>query len=152
MPALRGFGIGLKNVDDHALSNLPQFPALRDLTPIGMNDDGFRHVGRCEKLERLTCMYCRDTTDIATEHIAELKLNYYYAGLTRITDRSLGILGRMSSLEQVEFYGTRGITDAGLAFLATLPKLREISLDEVPGVTFEGTRVFPDRVRVKYTT
>jgi hypothetical protein len=142
----------LKNVDEQALSNLPQFPALRELTPIGMNDDGFRHVGRCEKLERLTCMYCRDTTDIATEHIAALHLKYYYAGLTQITDRSLEILGRMNSLEKIEFYGTRGLTDAGLVFLSKLPKLREVSFEELPGVTFEGTRAFPDRVRVKYTT
>jgi len=97
-------------------------------------------------------MYCRETTDVATGHIAGLQLKYYYAGLTKITDRSLEILGRMQSLEQVEFYGTRGITDAGLVFLARLPSLREVSLDEVPGVTFEGTKIFSDRVRVKYST
>lgn len=97
LPALRGFGIGCKNVDDEALSTLPHFPALRELTPIGFQDDGFRHVGRCKDLERLTCMYCRDTTDIATEHIAGLGLKYYYAGLTQITDRSLAILGRMTN-------------------------------------------------------
>src|SRR5262249_5001692 len=38
MPALRGIGVGLKNVDDEALSTLPFFPALRELTPIGMQD------------------------------------------------------------------------------------------------------------------
>jgi ankyrin repeat protein len=152
MSALRDLGIGLKNVDDQALAALPQFPALRELTPIGMKDDGFRHVGRCQPLERLTCMYCRETTDIATEHIARLQLKYYYAGLTQITDRSLEILGRMQSLEQVEFYGTRGITDAGLVCLAGLPRLREVSLEELPGVTFEVTKIFPDRVRVKYST
>ena len=81
MPSLRGFGISCKNVDDQALSTLPHFPALRELTPIDVRDDGFRHVGACPRLERLTCMYCRDTTDIATEHIARLPLNYYYAGL-----------------------------------------------------------------------
>ena len=48
------------------------FPSLRELTPIGVQDAGFRHIGRCERLERLTCMYCRDTTDAATAHIAGL--------------------------------------------------------------------------------
>jgi len=152
MPALRGLGIGLKNVDAQALSKLSEFAALRELTPIGIQDDGFRHIGLCPKLERLTCMYCRDTSDVATEHIARLQLKCYYAGLTKITDRSLEILGRMTSLEQVEFYGTRGITDAGLVFLAGLPRLSEVSLDELPGVTFEGTKVFPNHVRVKYST
>ena len=131
---------------------MPRFPALRELTPIDVKDDGFRHIGRCERLERLTCMYCRETTDAATEHIAGLRLKYYYAGLTLITDRSLEILGRMSSLEQVEFYECNGVTDAGLVFLAGLPRLREVHLDRLPGVTLEGTRVFPARVRVKYST
>ncbi len=152
MPALRGFGIGCQNVSDEALSSLPHFPALREITPIGFTDDGFRHVGRCPRLERLTCMYCRDTTDAATAHIAGLNINYYYAGLTKITDRSLEILGRMPSLEQVEFYECLGVTDAGLVFLAGLPKLREVHLDGLPGVTLQGTRVFPETVRVLYTT
>lgn len=152
MPALRGLGVSCKNVDDQALSVLPQFPALRELTPIDVHDQGFVHIGRCEQLERLTCMYCRDTTDAATEHIAGLPLRYYYAGLTRITDRSLEILGRMPSLEQVELYECTGVTDAGLVLLAGLPRLREVHLDGVPGVTLEGTRVYPPHVRVKYST
>ncbi len=152
MPSLRGLGVSCKNVDDEALSTLPAFPALRELTPIGVQDDGFRHIGRCERLERLTCMYCRETTDVATEHIAGLPLKYYYAGLTLITDRSLEILGRMSSLEQVDLYECKAVTDAGLPFLARLPRLREVHFDSLPGVTLEGTRVFPSRVRVRYTT
>ncbi len=152
MPALRGLGVSCRNVDDAALSSLPRFPALRELTPIDVQDAGFRHVGGCERLERLTCMYCRDTTDAATGHIAGLHIKYYYAGLTRITDRSLEILGRMPSLEQVDFYECQGVTNAGLPHLAGLPRLREVHLDGLPGVTLEGTRVFPAHVRVKYTT
>jgi hypothetical protein len=152
MPALRSLGVGCKNVDDAALSTLPHFPSLEELTPVGMNDDAFRHVGRCERLHRLTCMYCRDTTDAATEHIAGLRLKYYYAGLTQITDRSLAILGRMSSLEQVELYECKSVTDAGLVFLAGLPRLREVHLDGLPGVTVGGTRIFPAHVRVSYST
>ena len=136
MPALRGLGVSLKNVDDEALSALPRFPALRELTPIDVRDEGFRHVGRCERLTRLTCMYCRDTTDVATAHIAGLQLQYYYAGLTQITDRSLEVLGGMATLEQVEFYECKGVTDAGLPFLARLPRLREVHLDGLPAVTF----------------
>ncbi|MBI1786721.1 MAG: hypothetical protein HYR60_04095 [Acidobacteria bacterium] len=139
-------------MDDQALSTLPDFPSLRELTPIEVKDDGFRHVGRCARLERLTCMYCRDTTDLATQHIERLPLKYYYAGLTQITDRSLEILGRMPSLEQVELYECKGVTDAGLLFLAGLPRLREVHLDGLPGVTLEGTRVMPGHVRVKYST
>lgn len=152
MPSLRGLGIGCRNVDDAALSTLPQFPALTELTPIDFSDDGFRHVGRCERLVRLTCMYCRDTTDAATEHITRLPLRYYYAGLTKITDRSLELLSRIVTLEQVELYECSGVTDAGLVFLAAMPRLREVALEGLPGVTFEATRVFPAHVRVKYTT
>jgi hypothetical protein len=152
MPVLRRLGIGCKNVDDRALSTLPHFPSLRELTPIGVHDAGFRHIGRCARLEHLQCMYCRDTTDVATEHVAGLQLTRYYAGLTQITDRSLEMLGRMSSLERADFYETKGVTDAGLVFLAALPNLREVALEGLPRVTFEGTRVFPARVHVTYST
>ncbi len=150
MPALQTLGVSCKNVDDEALSTLPHFPALRELTPIDVTDEGFRHVGRCLRLERLSCMYCRDTTDVATGHIAGLQLKSYYAGLTRITDRSLEILGRMLSLESIEFYETKEVTGAGLRYLAGLPRLREIHLSGLPHVTFAGTGVFPAHVRVEY--
>ena len=152
MPSLTTMGVGLENVDDAVLALFPEFPALRELTPIGVRDPGFRHVGRCTRLERLTCMYCRESGDEATAHIANLQIRYYYAGLTQITDRSLELLGRMTSLEQVEFYECKGVTDAGLPFLAALPRLREVALDSLPGVSFAGTKVFLPGVRVRYST
>jgi ankyrin repeat protein len=150
MRALRTLGISCKNVDDAALASLPQFPALRELTPIDFADAGFRHVGRCVGLERLFCMYCRDTTDMATEYIRDLTIKRYYAGKTKITDRSLEILGGMNSIERVEFWECAGITDAGLPFLAALPNLREAEFGAVPQVTLAGLAVFPSRVRVDY--
>jgi hypothetical protein len=152
MPALRALGVSCKNVSDDALARLPQFPALRELTPIDVHDAGFAHVGRCERLERLSCMYCRDTTDAATEHVQHLPLTHYYAGLTQITDRSLEILGRIASLEEVEFYECKGVTNAGLPFLAALPRLRDVRVAGIPGVTLEGTSVFSASVRVNYST
>jgi hypothetical protein len=152
MLSLKELGIGCRNVEDDALAAFPDFPALQSLTPIGVTDSGFRHIGRCPQLERLTCMYCRTTTDAATEQIVNLPLRYYYAGLTQITDRSLETLGRITTLEQVEFYETTGISDAGLPFLAGLPRLREIAIDSAPNVTLGGTRVFPPHIRVRYST
>jgi hypothetical protein len=152
MPSLRSLGIGCKDVDDAALATLPEFPSLWELTPVGFQDDGFRHIGRCRHLERLTCMYCRDTGDAATEHVRELGIKYYYAGLTQITDRSLEILGGIESLEQVDLYECMKVTDAGLPFLARLPRLREVHLDSLPGVTLNGTKVFAPNVHVYYST
>jgi hypothetical protein len=152
LATLRELGIGCRNVSDAALAAFPEFPLLQSLTPIGVTDAGFRHIGRCMRIERLTCMYCRDTTDAATAHITDLPLRDYYAGLTQITDRSLELLGRITTLEQVEFYEVNGITDAGLPHLASLPRLREVALDSSPGVTLDGTRVFPAHVRVRYST
>jgi hypothetical protein len=152
MPSLRSLGIGCENVDDAALSRLPVFASLRELTPIGVKDDGFRHVGHCEQLERLSCMYCRETGDASTAHIAGLRLKSYYAGLTQITDRSLELLGGMHTLEQIEFYECLRITDAGLPALARLPQLREVSVAGSPRVTHTGMKVFPAGVRVRYST
>lgn len=153
LPKLRSLGVGLAQVDADALALLPDFPALRELTPIGLKDDGFVHVGRCVNLERLTCMYCRESGDESTAELTNLaRLRYYYAGLTQITDRSLEILGRLPALEQAEFYECLGITNAGLAFLAASPSLKDVALEGLPGVTLEGTTVFPKHVRVRYST
>lgn len=151
MPSLKGLSVSCKSVDDAALSALPHFPALRELMPMDVPDDGFRHVGGCEQLEALWCMYCRDTGDAATEHIAGLsELKTYYAGATKITDRSLEILGRMRSLEKLEFWECAGITDAGVARLADLPHLREITVGGASKVTRGGMAVFPATVRANY--
>ncbi len=151
MPALKGIAVSCKQVDDAALSTLPSFPALSALMPMDVPDEGFRHVGRCEPLEKLWCMYCRDTGDRATEHIAALPfLELYYAGATQITDRGLEILGRMSSLETVEFWEVAGITNTGVAALAALPNLRELTVSGSPNVTRDALSVIPARVRVSY--
>jgi len=151
MPALKGLAVSCKFVDDAALSRLSSFPALKELMPMDVSDEGFRHVGRCHQLESLVLMYCRDTTDVATEHIQALpNLKKYHAGYTHITDRSLEMLSRMSSLEEVSFEGCKWITDAGLTALATLPRLRELSVGGSPNVTRTGASAFPAPVRVNY--
>ena len=151
LPALRGLAVSCRTVGDTALATLPDFPALRELMPMDVRDDGFRHVGRCRQLEALWCMYCRDTGDVATGHIAGLAgLRRYYAGKTRITDRSLEILGGMPSLEVLQFWEIAGITNAGLAALARLPRLREVSIEGATGVTRDAVAIFPDTVRVIY--
>jgi hypothetical protein len=119
--------------------------------PMDVPDEGFRHIAGCERLEKLWCMYCRDTGDRATEHIAGLPaLELYYAGATQITDRSLEILGRMPSLEVMEFWEVARITNAGVAALAALPNLRELSIAGSPNVTRDALSVIPSRVRVSY--
>lgn len=81
MPSLRGLAVSCARVDDEALARLPQFPALDALLAMDVRDEGFRHVGRCTRLEHLWCMYCRDTTDAATAHLAELpNLRSYCSG------------------------------------------------------------------------
>ena len=152
MPALKGLAVSCKFVDDAGLAKLPAFPALKELMPMDVSDEGFRHVGRCHGLESLVLMYCRDTTDIATEHIQALpRLKKYHAGYIRITDRTLEMLSRMSSLEEVSFEGCKRLTDAGVAALAGLPQLREISFGNCPNVTRDGISAFPTTIRVNYS-
>jgi len=151
MPALKALAVSCKNVDEAALASLARFPSLTSLVPIDVTDAGFRHVGRCTHLERLTCMYCRDTGDAATEHIAGLtRLRRYYAGETQITDRSLEILGGIASLEDVALSACSRITNAGLAHIAKLPHLKHVSVDASAGVTRAGLAVFPPHVQVDF--
>lgn len=151
LPALRGLAVHCQNVDPSALAALAQFPVLRELVPMGVSDEGFRYVGACERLERLWCMYCRDTGDMATEHLKELHLRTYYAGATQITDRSLELLGQMESLEEMEFWQCLKLTNSGVAHLARLPKLRAFTVDGSPGVTRSVTQLFPPAVQMRYS-
>lgn len=151
MPALKGLAVGCKLVDDASLARLPDFPALRELVPMEVSDDGFRHIGRSQRLESLILMYCRDTTDVATSHLAGLpNLKKYHAGYTLITDASMETLSRIKSLEQISFEGCKFITDAGIPFLTTLPRLRELSIGGCPQVTRSSRKGFGSDVRVNY--
>ena len=116
-------------------------------------DAGYRHIGRCEQLDSLVLMYCRDTTDVATEHIADLpKLKRYFASYTRITDRTPEILSGMPSLQEIEFDSCAGLTNAGIAALARLPQLRELRLSGMPKVTGDiAAAGFAAHVRVRYS-
>ena len=123
MPALRGLSVSCLNVDDEGLAALPRFPALRELMPMDVPDAGYRHIGRCRELESLILMYCRDTTDAATEHLPGLsKLTYYFNSYTTITDRTPEILSTMDALERITFDTCHGLTDSGVARLARLPR------------------------------
>jgi hypothetical protein len=129
IPSLRALSVSCLNVDDEGIATLPTFPALRELMPMDVPDEGYRHIARCAELESLVLMYCRETGDRATEHVAALpKLRKYFASYAKITDRTLAILSTMGSLEEIEIYGCPGITDAGVAGLARLPRLREVSI------------------------
>ncbi|HKR10427.1 MAG TPA: hypothetical protein VJT15_00100 [Pyrinomonadaceae bacterium] len=151
MPALKGLAVSCKLVDDASLARLSDFPSLKELVPMGVGDDGFRHIGRSERLESLILMYCRDTTDAATSHLVKLpKLKKYHAGYTLITDASLELLSRITSLEQVSFEGCKFITDGGIPFLTTLPHLRELSIGGCPKVTRSAMPGFGSEVRVNY--
>ena len=150
MPKLRGLSTSLLNVSDSALAGLAEFPALRELMPMDVPDSGYRHIGRCHDLEALLLMYCRDTTDAATEQITGLsKLQRYFNSYTTITDRTPELLSDMYSLQRITFDACNDLTDAGIAALARLPRLQELRVSG-NGLTPGVTKAFPARVTVHY--
>lgn len=149
MPALRGLSVSCRNVDDAGLAALPAFPALRELMPMDVPDASYRHIGECDQLESLILMYCRDTTDAATEHITPLRrLSYYFNSYTTITDRTPELLSGMDSLERITFDTCHGLTNAGVARLARLPKLRELRVSG-RGVSRDAEAAFAPAVDVR---
>jgi hypothetical protein len=130
MPSLRALSVSCLNVDDEGLATLPRFPALRELMPMDVPDAGYRHIGRCTALESLVLMYCRDTTDAATEHLVGLRqLRSYFNSYTAVTDRTPELLSRLDSLERVTFDNCHGLTNAGIAHLARLPRLARLRVN-----------------------
>jgi hypothetical protein len=119
--------------------------------PMDVRDDGFRHIGRCERLESLILMYCRDTGDVATSHLVGMPdLKKYHAGYTLITDASLELLSRIKSLEKMSFEGCKFISDAGIPALTNLPRLRELSIGGCPKITRSAMTGFATDVRINY--
>lgn len=148
MPALRGLSVSCLNVGADGIATLPSFPSLRELMPMDVPDAGYRHIGRCERLESLILMYCRATTDAATEHITGLgNLSYYFNSYTTITDRTPELLSAIDSLERITFDACHGLTNAGVSRLSRLPKLRELRVSG-SGITHEVRAGFSSRVKV----
>jgi Leucine-rich repeat (LRR) protein len=148
MPRLRGLSVSCLNVDDLGVAALPTFPALVELMPMDIPDAGYRHVGKCERLESLVLMYCRDTTDAATEQITDLrKLTYYFNSYTTITDRTPELLSTMDSLERVTFDTCHYLTNAGVGRLARLPRLKTLRVSGTQ-ITSDVARPFRADVRV----
>ena len=148
MPALRALAVSCLSVSDDAVSALPTFPALTELMPMDVPDVGYRHIGRCKGLESLVLMYCRETTDGATEHITGLgRLTSYFNSYSRITDRTPELLSTMDSLERITFDTCHGLTNAGVARLARLPRLRELRVSG-GAITADIGAAFPPGVRV----
>src|SRR4030095_12686219 len=113
--------------DDEGIAALPRFPSLKELMPMDIPDAGYRNIGKCTGLASLILMYCRNTTDAATEHITGLRnLTYYFNSYTTITDRTPELLSGMDSLERITFDTCHGLTNAGVARLSRLPRLREL--------------------------
>jgi hypothetical protein len=138
-------------VDDQALSKLPRFPALEELMPMDVPDSGYRHIAKCKRMTSLVLMYCRDTTDAATEHIIGLpNLRKYFASYTRITDRTLELLSQIGSLEEITIYGCPGLTDAGVASLASLPRLRKLKITG-PKITSACKSLFKQEIDARFT-
>lgn len=151
MPALRKLSVSCLKVSDDALALLPDFPALVELMPMGVPDEGYRHIARCAGLESLVLMYCREAGDRSTEHITRLpRLRKYFASYNRITDRTPQLLATMPTLEEVTFSACAGITDEGVAALAALPRLRTL---RVSGrhVTPRVAERFGPQVNVEYS-
>jgi hypothetical protein len=149
MPALQGLSVSCLNVDDAGLATLPSYPALRELMPMDVPDEGYRHIAKCDRLESLILMYCRDTTDRATDYISGMHLRHYFNSYTTITDHTPEILSRMQTLERITFDACHGLTDAGVARLTRLPQLREL---RVSGrrLTPAVVQAFPPGVDVSY--
>lgn len=127
MPSLRALSVSCKSVDDEGIAALPHFPALRELMPMDIPDAGYRHIARCHALEAVLLMYCRDTSDAATQHLTGLRqLRRYFASYTQVTDRTPELLSTIDTLESVTFESCATLTDAGVATLARLPRLREL--------------------------
>ena len=114
-------------------------------------DAGYRHIGKCRSLESLVLMYCRETSDAATEQVTGLPLlRKYFASYTRITDRTPELLSTMPTLESVTFDKCAGVTNDGIRYLTRLPHLKELGISG-QRITGDVAAAFGNAVAVHYS-
>ena len=102
------------------------------------------------ELDSLILMYCRDTSDLATEHIIGCRSSALISRATRgITDRTPELLSQMDSLEKVTLDSWQS-DECRIGSSDRLPRLREL-LVSGPGITPDIVNAFPARVRVHYS-
>ena len=92
-----------------------------------------------------------DTDDTATEYITSLsELAKYNIWTTQITDRSLEILSKMDSLQDILLQKCNKVTDEGLGKLQRLLLLRSLRLMQCQELTEKGIGVFGEDVQVNF--
>ena len=99
----------------HSHSNLKNL-ALRSIR--GLSPNAFKNISWLRKLTSIDLIYT-PATDEFVEHLMNCCLKNLNLGFTKVTDRSLEILGEMDTLEFLNLSGTT-ITDLSLKFLKPL--------------------------------
>jgi hypothetical protein len=144
---LRSLGAGGPRLTAAALAPFVETATLEDLGPILFGDDAFVFIGRLPRLQRLTNMYNRATTDAATRHLRDHpRLSQYSAFGTQITDESLEILAGLPVLERLGFENCADITDTGLRALARASRLRRVRVWSCVRVTGAWLEAMPSTV------
>ncbi len=151
LPRLTTLSMGGPSLSESAMAPLTESQTLVDLTPTLSRDEAFRYIGRIPRLERLTNMYNRATTDRATRHLANSpSLKHYGAFGTQITDESLRVLATLPRLERIEIDNCLRVTDEGLAALVRKPNLKRLGVAVCGRVTGTWMKSAPAGVETSW--
>lgn len=117
-------------VTDTELLDLAQHPKLErlDLSHTRITDEGLLHFRPAREIQDLNLFYAEQITDQGMTAIKEWKnLRHLNVRGTRISDRTLAIVGLIPQLESLDIAYTQ-ITDNGLDALVPLTVLKELHL------------------------
>ena len=148
MPSLKGLAVSCARVDDEALSSLAH-SGLTSLLPMTCPTPDSVMWGAAARTGA-PVVHVLSRHDRRGNRTAgwPLALEVLTLAVTKISDRSLEILSRLTTLERLEFWEIAGITDAGLKVLATLPALRELTIGGSSQVSLRGLSHFWRQINV----
>lgn len=154
LPNLRFLALGGKKLNDESLASLPGFAALQHFWTANENtftDEVFASISQIPNLELLVNMYCKNTTDRASEHLVNAKkLKVYHIWGTKITDHSLELLSQIKTLEELLFWNCSNLSDSGLSTLNKFPSLKSVDIQECEKLTSAGIKTIKPDVNVNY--
>jgi Leucine-rich repeat (LRR) protein len=141
-PHLQLLEAGGPAINDESMQFVGQCHELRSLMLGGVGDEGFRHVAKLRKLERITITGDR-VTDAALVNLTSLgELAHIELRAPTITDEGLKAIAQIDSLERLDLWADgpgmgrpQGghFTAAGYAALSKMPKLKELWVNQFKG-------------------
>jgi len=151
LPALAFLAVGGAGLDNEAFSVIPQFTALRELWPMGVDDAAFASVAAHPQIEKIVNMYCESSGDPAARQVSRApSLECYQMWSTAVTDDGIAALQGAKRMKTLSLYRCNGVSDRGVEQMRRMASLQHVDFVECPHISREAALSLEPRIAANY--